>query len=172
MPWGLLLLRLAVGGLLAGHGAQQLFGWFGGPGLTGTANFFGRLGWRPATLFAVLGGMANLASGLLLLTGLLPAVAAALTTTMMGNAILAVHRPNGLWNQRGGYEFPLTLAVVAVSLAATGPGRYSLATLLGGSQLWGPRAALAAVLAGLLAVLAGQRLRHPTPEPGKVQPSR
>ena len=106
MSYGLLLLRVVVGGTMFSHGAQKLFGWFGGPGLRGTAGFFGSLGWRS------------------------PLAALGITVVLL-NAIFVVHLKNGFFNGDGGIEFPLALASVAVALAATGPGRFSIDRLLG-----------------------------------------
>ncbi|HET8950438.1 MAG TPA: DoxX family protein [Solirubrobacteraceae bacterium] len=128
MEYGLLLLRLVVGLLFAAHGAQKLFGWFGGGGPQGTAAFFASLGYRWPARLAIVAGLAELGGGLLLATGLLTPVAAFLLATMMLNAIATVVFPKGFI---GGYEFELTLLTVAVALAATGPGEISLDDAIG-----------------------------------------
>lgn len=128
MEYGLLLLRLVVGLLFAAHGAQKLFGWFGGDGPQGTAAFFASLGYRWPARLAIVAGLAELGGGLLLATGLLTPVAAFLLATMMLNAIATVVFPKGFI---GGYEFELTLLTVAVALAATGPGEISLDDAIG-----------------------------------------
>src|SRR5262245_46950311 len=121
MSLGLLILRLAVGLTLAAHGAQKLFGWLGGYGLTGTGQFLEQLGFRPGRLYAAQAGLAELLGGLLLATGLLtPAASAALLAVMVVAAVTA-HLRNGFFVQNGGYEYPLVLAVVAAALAFTGP---------------------------------------------------
>jgi putative oxidoreductase len=128
VEYGLLLLRLVVGLLFAGHGAQKLFGWFGGGGPQGTAAFFSSLGYRRPAAMAVLAGLSELGGGLLLATGLLTPVAAFLLATVMLNAIATVVWPKGFL---GGYEFEVTLMTVAVALAATGPGEISLDDAIG-----------------------------------------
>ena len=130
MSYGLLLLRVVVGGTMFSHGAQKLFGWFGGPGLRGTAGFFGSLGWRSPLAMAFVAGLAE-TSGLALAAGLLTPLAALGITVVLLNAIFVVHLKNGFFNGDGGIEFPLALASVAVALAATGPGRFSIDRLLG-----------------------------------------
>ena len=128
MEYGLLLLRLVVGLLFAAHGAQKLFGWFGGGGPQGTAAFFSSLGYRRPAVMAVVAGLSELGGGLLLATGLLTPVAAFLLATVMLNAIATVVWPKGFL---GGYEFEVTLMTVAVALAATGPGEISLDDAIG-----------------------------------------
>jgi putative oxidoreductase len=128
VEYGLLLLRLVVGLLFAGHGAQKLFGWFGGGGPQGTAAFFSSLGYRRPAAMAILAGLSELGGGLLLATGLLTPVAAFLLATVMLNAIATVVWPKGFL---GGYEFEVTLMTVAVALAATGPGEISLDDAIG-----------------------------------------
>ena len=130
MSYGLLLLRVVVGGTMFSHGAQKLFGWFGGPGLRGTAGFFGSLGWRSPLAMAFVAGLAE-TSGLALAAGLLTPLAALGITVVLLNAIFVVHLKNGFFNGDGGIEFPLALASAAVALAATGPGRFSIDRLIG-----------------------------------------
>jgi putative oxidoreductase len=130
MSYGLLLLRVVVGGTMFSHGAQKLFGWFGGHGLRGTAGFFGSLGWRAPLAMAFLAGLAE-TSGLAFAVGLLTPLAALGIAVVLVNAIFAVHLKNGFFNGDGGIEFPLALATVAIGLAATGPGRFSIDRLIG-----------------------------------------
>jgi putative oxidoreductase len=120
---GLLLLRLVVGLLFAGHGSQKLFGWFGGGGPAGTAAFFSSIGYRVPALMAIVVGLSELGGGLLLAAGLLTPFAALLLAIVMLNAIATVVWPKGFL---GGYELELTLMTVAIALTATGPGRISL----------------------------------------------
>lgn len=117
MDFGLLVLRLVIGGLFIGHGTQKLFGWFGGYGVEGTGGFMESLGYRPGKPYAVLGGAAEAGGGLLLFLGLLTPLAAAAIIAMMLNAIFAVHVENGAWAQNNGYEYPLVLAVAAGAIA-------------------------------------------------------
>ncbi|MFN2494823.1 MAG: DoxX family protein [Pseudonocardiaceae bacterium] len=118
---GLLLLRIVPFGLLAAHGAQKLFGWFGGPGLAGTTETFRQMGYEPAEFFALLGGASELTAGVLLMLGLATPLAAAMALGVMLNAAIAV---SGAGLAVMGY--PTVLGVIAVTLAVTGPGRYSL----------------------------------------------
>jgi putative oxidoreductase len=130
MSYGLLLLRVVIGGTMFSHGAQKLFGWFGGHGLRGTAGFFGSTGWRAPLAMAFLAGLAE-TSGLAFAAGFLTPLAALGFTVVLLNAIIAVHWKNGFFNGDGGIEFPLALATVAVAVAATGPGRFSIDRLIG-----------------------------------------
>ena len=152
MNVGLLVLRVVVGGLFVGHGAQKLFGWFGGHGLRGTGSFFESLGYWPGRLMAALAGLTEFGAGLLLALGLLTPIAAAGIIGTMVNAMLAVHLKNGMWNTNGGMEFPIVMAASASSLAFTGPGRFSLDRALGLPMVghgWGVAALLVGVGTGL-----------------------
>ncbi|MGW2563497.1 DoxX family protein [Streptomyces sp. NPDC001514] len=123
---GLLLLRLAVGLILAGHGAQKLFGWFGGPGLEATGKGFAELGYEPGVFFAGLTGVSEFLGGLGLAVGLLTPLAAAAVVGVMINA-MAVAPDLTLWSAAGpAFAYPMTLAVAALAIAAIGPGRLSL----------------------------------------------
>jgi putative oxidoreductase len=130
MSYGLLLLRLVVGGTMFSHGAQKLFGWFGGGGPQGTAGFFGNFGFRTPLLMAILAGLGE-SGGLLFAAGFLTPLAALGIAIVMINAITLVHWSKGFFNGNGGFEFPLTLLTVAVAVAATGPGRFSVDRALG-----------------------------------------
>ncbi|HEX5204897.1 DoxX family protein [Paractinoplanes rhizophilus] len=158
MDTGLLLLRLLIGGLLAAHGAQKLFGWFSGHGLTGTADFLESLGWRPGRTFAILLGGAEVAGGVALAMGAATPVAAGVVIAVLANAAWVVHRPNGLWNTAGGYEYPLVLAGAALVLALSGPGRFSI-DHLAGWQLPSLAAAGVAIGVGMIGWLAGNTAR-------------
>jgi putative oxidoreductase len=122
---GLLLLRLGTGGVLAAHGAQKLFGWFGGHGLEGTGQFMESVGYAPGKMSATAAGLAEAGGGTLLALGLAtPAAGAAAAGAMAGAA--TVHLPNGFFAQSGGYEYAASLGLAAAGLAITGPGRLSL----------------------------------------------
>src|SRR3954469_14794319 len=127
----MLVLRLVIGGLFVGHGLQKLFGWFDGPGLDGTAGMLDSLGYRPGRHHAVLAGLTEAGGGAMLVLGLLTPLAAAAVVGMMLNATLSVHRPNGLWVQNNGYEYPLVLGTVAFAVALGGAGKYSVAHAIG-----------------------------------------
>jgi len=122
----LVILRAVVGLLLAGHGTQKLFGWFGGHGMSGHTGFMEQLRLRPATFWAYVNALAESLGGLFLALGLLTPLAAAALIGSMLVAIIKVHWSKGLWNAQGGYEFPLVLATVAFVVGLAGPGIYSL----------------------------------------------
>ncbi|MER6067568.1 DoxX family membrane protein [Streptomyces sp. NPDC001852] len=127
---GLLLLRLGTGGVLAAHGTQKLFGWFGGGGLEGTGQFMESVGYAPGRASATAAGLAEAGGGALLALGLAtPAAGAAAAGAMAGAA--TVHMPNGFFAQEGGYEYAASLGLAAAGLAVTGPGRLSLDHALG-----------------------------------------
>ncbi|RDG40009.1 DoxX family protein [Streptomyces corynorhini] len=122
---GLLALRLGTGGVLAAHGAQKLFGWFGGGGIDGTAQGMDAMGYRPARPSAIASGVVEAGGGLLLALGLAtPAAGAAAAGGMAGAA--AVHAPSGFFAQSGGFEYPGFLGWTAASIGLAGAGRYSL----------------------------------------------
>ncbi|WP_417545991.1 DoxX family protein [Marinobacter sp.] len=121
-----LILRVPVGLTLAAHGAQKLFGWFGGYGLEGTGQWMASLGLEPGYLMALMAGGAEFFGGLALVLGLLTRPAAVVVAFAMLIAIFAVHIGNGLFMANNGYEFALTLFVVSVALAIQGAGRFAL----------------------------------------------
>ncbi|MBB3190133.1 DoxX family protein [Halomonas cerina] len=125
-----LVLRVPVGLILAAHGAQKLFGWFGGYGLEGTAQWLASIGLAPGTLMALLAGGAEFFGGLALVLGLLTRPAALVSAVTMLVAIFAVHIGNGLFMANNGYEYALTLFVAAAALAIQGGGRFALDNLL------------------------------------------
>lgn len=124
--WGPLFLRIAVGIIFAAHGAQKLFGWFGGYGLEGTGQWMASIGLAPGYLMALLAGSAEFFGGLALIAGLLVRPAAAALAFAMVVAIFSAHIGNGLFMSNDGYEFALALLAAAVSLAITGAGRGSV----------------------------------------------
>lgn len=154
MDFGLLLMRVVFGGLMAGHGAQKLFGWFGGYGLSGTGGFLESLGYRPGRLFAALAGGSELLGGLLLALGILGPVGPVLFIAVMVVAAGTVHLKNGLWAQNQGIELPLLYALAAAGLAFTGYGAYSLDRVLALDALWVTVPAWATISAGVVAGLA------------------
>lgn len=153
MALGLLVLRIVTGALFAGHGAQKLFGAFGGHGLAGTGAFVESLGLRPGRMMALAAGLGELAGGTLLALGLLTPLAAAVLIAVMVTAIATVHWQNGLWVTDGGFEYNLVLATVAFAVASVGAGRWSLDGVLG-LHLAGWTWAVAALVVGVLGGLA------------------
>lgn len=128
---GLLIVRLVVGLLFVGHGAQKLFGWFGGYGPKGTGGWLESIGVKPGVVMAVVAGLMELVGGLLFAAGLITPIAAALIVMTMLVAIVKVHGQNGLWATSNGYEYNLVLIAIAIGVALTGAGAYSLDALLG-----------------------------------------
>jgi putative oxidoreductase len=141
---GVLLFRVGLGGTLAAHGAQKLFGWFGGHGVKGTAGGMEAMGFQPPKVSAVLAGLGEAGGGTLLALGLAtPVAGAAAASTML--AAGSVHKPAGFFAMEGGYEYNLILGLGAAALAIRGPGRYSIDRLLGDrlNRPWMAAAALA-----------------------------
>jgi putative oxidoreductase len=159
MELGLLVLRVVVGLLFAGHGAQKLFGAFGGGGLEGTTQMFDKIGLRPGGLHSRAAGTAEFMGGLLIALGLFTPFAAAALIAVMTAAVIKVHAPNGIWNTNKGYEYNLVLASVMFALAAIGAGAWSLDNAFG-FDLHGVGWALGALAVGLVggvgAVLSGR----------------
>ena len=164
MSYGLLLLRVVVGGTMAAHGAQKLFGWFDGPGLGGVRGMLANFGFRVPSLLA-LGLALTESAGLLFALGFLTPLVALGIVVVMVNAVALVHFKNGFWSGKGGYEFNLVLLSVAVGVAATGPGRFSVDRALEWddnlSGLWWAVGVLgtAAVLSFLTLALGRRRAR-------------
>lgn len=141
----LLVLRLAVGLLLAAHGAQKLFGVFGGHGLRGTSGWIASLGLRPAPLWALAAALGEFGGGLLLALGLLTPLAAIAAVATMSMAITLAHWPK-VFASDNGFEYPLVLAAAALAIRLAGPGGYSLDAALG--------LKVPAVLSGVVALVA------------------
>lgn len=131
MAEGLFFLRAFLGVLLVAHGTQKLFGWFGGHGPDGTGGFFEQVGHRPGRQMAILAGMSEAGGGALLVLGLLTPLASAMVIGVMVTAAVSVHGDKGLWATNGGYELPLTNAIIAMALGFTGAGSFSFDNALG-----------------------------------------
>jgi putative oxidoreductase len=155
---GLLALRVAVGGAVVAHGAQKLFGWFGGAGLEKTGATFERLGFRPGRMNALAAGLGEAGGGALLAVGLgTPGAGAAVAGTMIVAA--SMHVDSGFFNSKGGFEYPAVLGWSAAALALTGPGALSLDHVLGHrlNRSWMRNLALAATVPAAFAVIARRR---------------
>ena len=137
MAYGLLLIRAVIGLSVAAHGAQKLFGWFGGPGLKGAAAGFGHLRYRRPHLWALAASSGEVAGGVLFAVGLATPLAALTIAVVMVNAIASAHWSKGFWLSKGGYEYTLAILAVALGVAATGPGRVSLDALIGWDKFSG-----------------------------------
>ena len=125
-----LALRVPVGIILSAHGAQKLFGWFGGYGLEGTGQWMVSIGLGPGFLMALLAGSAEFFGGLALILGLLTRPAALVSAITMLVALLVVHAGNGFFMTGNGIEFALALLAATVSLTLSGAGSYSIDELL------------------------------------------
>jgi putative oxidoreductase len=123
---GITVLRIVTGIIFMAHGSQKLFGWFGGYGLQGVAQWLESIGLTPGYVMAVLSGSAEFFGGLALVIGLLVRPAAAVLGFTMLVAIFSVHIANGLFISNNGYEYALALLTVAVALLIEGAGKFSL----------------------------------------------
>ncbi|MGW0549619.1 DoxX family protein [Streptomyces altiplanensis] len=163
MDTGILILRLLVGLLVAGHGVQKVSSHLGGRGLEGGSEEFRADGFRGGALTALAAGGGQIGSGLLLAAGLLTPLAATGAIGVMTVALTVKWR-HGLWVQNDGYEYPLVLIGTAVALAATGPGAWSLDAALGLTPYplwWAPLALVAGLGSGLLTRLVLHRPAAP-----------
>jgi putative oxidoreductase len=158
---GLLVARLVLGILLVGHGAQKLFGWFGGYGLAGSGGFFESLGFRPGRAFAAAAALAEIAGGLLVALGVLGPVGPAVLISVMVVAAISVHWEHGIFATTNGIEVPLLYATGALALALTGYGAFSLDALLGLQSLWTPAVAWVAIGLGIVGGIANLLARRP-----------
>ncbi|MEJ9231405.1 DoxX family protein [Peribacillus butanolivorans] len=127
---GLLVIRVVIGLSFVGHGAQKLFGWFGGYGLKGTGGWFDSIGMKPGVTMALFAGLSEFIGGALFALGLLTPLAGILIALTMLVAIVKVHGANGYWSTQNGYEYNLAILAVAIGVAITGAGQYSLDAFL------------------------------------------
>jgi putative oxidoreductase len=168
METGLFIIRVLVGLTLAAHGAQKLFGWFGGYGIAGTGGFFESIGFKPGKVFAAMAGLGETGGGLGLALGLLTPLSAAVIISTMLVAIVSVHLPKGFWGSNGGYEFNLILIAIAAGLAFTGPGALSVDAAAGlplAGPAWGILALVLGVLGTIPALAARATARQATATP-------
>ncbi|TQR43659.1 DoxX family protein [Paenibacillus popilliae] len=128
--YGLLIIRLVIGLTMMGHGAQKLFGWFGGYGIKGTGGWFESIGMRPGPFMALMAGLTELAGGLLFGLGFLTWLGAAFIIGTMLVAIVKVHGANGYWVTSNGIEYNVMLIAAAIGVALIGAGSLSLDALL------------------------------------------
>lgn len=159
---GLLVLRLATGGLLSGHGSQKLFGWFSGPGWKGTSAWVESMGLKPGTVWGTAAGLSEFGGGALTTLGLFYPLGPIGIIAAMSMATAKAHWGKPIWVTQGGAELPLTNIGVALALALTGPGKFSLDSALG-IRVPRPLVVLA-VLAAAVGVTLGA-LSHPAPAP-------
>lgn len=157
---GLLVARLVVGLVMAAHGAQKLFGWFGGYGLTGTGGYLEQLGFRPGRAFALAAALGEAGSGLLVALGVFGPVGPALMISVMIVATVAVHWQHGLFAMNNGIEVTLLYATAAATFALTGYGAYSLDTLFGLADEWTAGSRAVVLAAGIAAGIANLAIRR------------
>jgi len=124
--FGITILRIIAGITFAAHGAQKLFGWFGGYGLAGVAQWMESIGLAPGYLMALMAGSAEFFGGVALIIGLLVRPAAAVLAVTMLVAIFTVHLANGFFMSNNGYEFALALLAISVALVFAGAGKLSV----------------------------------------------
>lgn len=160
---GMLIVRIIVGGAIATHGAQKLFGWFGGHGIKGTGGFFESIGFRPGTTFAIAAGCSEFFGGALILLGFLGPVGAMLVIATMVVAMLTVHAGKGFFAMSGGIEVPFIYAAAALTTAFAGPGRFSIDYIAGLGKLDTANAAWIGLALGIIGALANMALRRRAP---------
>jgi putative oxidoreductase len=156
----LLIVRTVIGLVMAAHGAQKLFGWFGGYGLNTTGEFFVQLGFRPGRTFAAAASVTEVVSGLLVALGFLGPIGPALMIAVMIVASISVHWEHGLFAANNGIEVPLLYATAALGLALAGHGAYSLDAWLGIGGRWTPAATAAVLAVGVLGGFSNLALRR------------
>ena len=161
---GLLIVRVVFGLIFAAHGAQKLFGWFGGYGIAGTSGWLESVGYRPGRAFATVLGLTEFAAGLLLALGFFGPVGPALIIAVMMVAMVTVHWKNAFFVGTNGIEHPLMFTVAAIGLALTGPGRYSLDYMLGWQRWETPGITWIALAVGAIGGLLNLAVRRPSPK--------
>lgn len=164
----LLIARLVIGLSISAHGAQKLFGWFGGYGLTAVGGFFEGLGFRPGRLFAAVASVTEVAAGLLIAVGFLGPIGPALLLSVMIVAAVTVHWNHGFFATGNGIEVTVLYATAAVMLALAGPGAYSLDALFGLQMLWSPEFAGIALVVGVIGAIGNLAARRPAPSASGV----
>jgi len=147
----LLILQLGIGLTFAAHGAQKVFGWWGGPGLAGWEDAMTQMGFRPAKLFALSSALTELGGGLLLAVGFLTPLAAAALVAQAVVIVGHVHWSNGFFNARSGIEFPLLLGIGAAAVGVAGGSAIGVDSFVGFALE--PSVGVAAVVAGIVAGL-------------------
>jgi putative oxidoreductase len=157
---GLLIARVIVGLVMAAHGTQKLFGWFGGYGLNATGEFMTTIGFNQGRAFAAMASIVEITSGVLVALGFLGPVGPALMISVMLVAAITVHRKNGLFAAKNGIEIPLLYASAALVFAVVGFGPYSLDALLGIIDPWTPTITWSAIALGIAGGLGNVAVSH------------
>lgn len=119
--WAISLIRLVLGAVFFLHGSQKVFGWFGGPGLEGFVKWASQ--YKISEIVAYLAAFSELIGGILLFTGIFSRLGALMVIGVMLGAIFLVHWPHGFFLEKGGYEYPLVLALCALAVLIAGPGK-------------------------------------------------
>jgi putative oxidoreductase len=158
---GLFVIRVVLGLFFAAHGTQKLFGWFGGYGLAGTGGFLETLGFRPGKMYATAAALSEFFGGLLFALGFLGAVGPALMVSVMIVAIMTVHRKNPFFVATNGIEHPMMYITVAIGIALTGPGRYSLDYVVGDYRLLTPTVTSIILAIGIIGAFGNLATRRP-----------
>ena len=166
---GLLILRAVLGLIVAGHGAQKLFGWWGGPGMTGWTGAMTRMRIRPPVAWAWMSALAEFLGGLAVAAGFLNPLGSFGLIGSMLVAMILVHWPKGFWVTKGGYEFNLLIIGAAAAVAIAGPGAYSLDSAVG-IHLPEPLILILGTLATVAGVAVALGTRAPA-EVAKAQPA-
>ncbi|MEJ2598815.1 MAG: DoxX family protein [Anaerolineales bacterium] len=159
----LFILRIVFGLLFFGHGAQKLFGWFGGGGIEGTSRMATHLGVWPPKFWAWVVGLSETLGGLALAFGFVTPFAGAVIVGVMLMAILKVHWRNGLWNTNRGIELPLLNALLAAFFGIAGPGSYAVDAMLGFDKSTGITFLLSLILVFLglvISLISGQLVQE------------
>jgi putative oxidoreductase len=161
MVTALLIARIILGLGIAAHGAQKLFGWYGGYGIKGTGGFFETLGFRPGGLFAAAAGLGEFGGGLLTVLGLGGPIGPALIIMVMLVAIFTVHWGHGFFTTSNGAEMPLLYIAGALLVMFVGPGAYSIDALIGLSAVWTANLSWIALGAAIVLALINVVIRRP-----------
>jgi len=174
MDLALLVLRLVVGLTFTAHGAQKLFGAFGGPGIEGTAGFFEQIGLRPGKLHGWVAASTEFFGGLAIALGIVTPIPAAALLAVMTAAVITVHLKNGFFASNQGFEFNLVLAAALFALAGIGAGGWSLDNALNIGMTgtdWALGALGVGLLGGIAAVVSGRIAARITGEHGHPTPA-
>jgi putative oxidoreductase len=160
---GVLLGRIVIGLLMAAHGAQKLFGWFGGYGLHATGEFMVQLGFPKGTPFAAAAGLGEFTGGLLVALGFLGPVGPALIISVMLVAMITVHWQNGVFATKNGVELPLVYAMTGIVFALAGYGQYSLDAVVGLAERWPATLTWIVLALGIAGGLVNAQIRRRAP---------
>ena len=160
MDQGLFLIRIVFGAIIM-HGAQKLFGWFGGYGLAGTGGYFESLGYRPGHMFASLAGLGEFVSGILIAVGLFGPVGPAMMLAVMIVAMGSAHWSHGLFATDNGVELPMLYGAVGAGLALIGFGALSLDNMMALTVYWTPALSSIVLIVAIAAGLGSLMIRRP-----------